>query len=282
MNEQQDFMNTQRQPAIFFHVGLGKVASTYLQYRFFPNLQGVSYIQRTRYRKAPQIIDREQAFPYLVSREFDRQLPEEVAWFSRYYHDVQPLILLRRHDEWIASQYRRYLKNGGQASLPSFLDLEHDQGKWKISEVNFMQYIRALEQHFEHAPLVYFHADFKADPYAFFNQIATDIGATFKWEDLDLEPFHASYSDKQLRFMRKYGSKFFNPRRKLPDQPVLRWLKRRSEMVGSYALLYTSQLLPKDWVEDVELYPRDYLQAIRSFYQDDWEACLTYANNPTQ
>ncbi len=275
-------MDTSRQPPIFFHVGLGKVASTYLQYRFFPKLQGVRYIQRTRYRQAPHIIHKEQAFPYLVSREFDRQLPAEVAWFGHYYHDVQPLILLRRHDEWIASQYRRYLKNGGQASLPLSLDLEHDQGKWKISEVHFMQYIRALEYHFDHPPLVYFHADFKADPNAFFNQMARDIGVTFNWDTLDLEPFHASYSDKQLKFMRKYGSKFFNPRRKLPNQRVLRWLKRRSEMLGSYALLYTSQLLPKDWVNDIELYPPDYLQAIRAFYQDDWEACLTYAKQTNQ
>lgn len=275
-------MNTSRQPAIFFHVGLGKVASTYLQYRFFPKLNGIRYIQRTRYRKAPAIIEQEKAFPYLVSREFDRQLPQEVAWFSGYFRDVQPIILLRRHDEWIASQYRRYLKNGGNLPLSEFLDLKHDQGRWKQAEVRFMPYIQTLAAHFDHPPLVYFHADFKADPGAFFEQLATAMGVSFDPESLDLRPFHASYADKQLRFMRKYGSAFFRAGRTLPRNPWLRWLKRRSEMLASYALLYSSILLPEDWVKDVELYPADQLQAIRDFYQDDWEACLQYAGKVTQ
>lgn len=275
-------MGTAQNPSIFFHVGLGKVASTYLQYRFFPKLQGIRYIQRTSYRTAPQIIEQEQAFPYLISREFDRQLPQEIAWFSRYFRDVKPILLLRRHDEWIASQYRRYLKNGGRASLRNFLDLNSDQGRWKQEEVRFMRYIRTLEAHFDHSPLVYFHADFKADPIAFFRQLAADTGTTFDPEAINLSPFHASYSDKQLRFMRKYGSRLFNPARMLPRHPILRWCKRRSELLTSYSLLYASSLLPESYVQDIELYPDDYLKAIRSFYQEDWEACLQYAQKPTQ
>ena len=45
-----------KQPEIYFHVGLGKVASTYLQHRFFPKLKGIHYIKSTRYRRSLQII----------------------------------------------------------------------------------------------------------------------------------------------------------------------------------------------------------------------------------
>jgi hypothetical protein len=270
-------MVTTHQPWIYFHVGLGKVASTYLQYQFFPKLQGIRYIQRTQYRKAPDLIQQEQAPKYLVSREFDRQLPEEVKWFGQYFQHVKPILLLRRHDAWIASQYRRYLKNGGRASLEGFLDLEHDQGRWRLAEVRFMPYIQALEQQFSFKPLVLFHEDFKADPQAFFQRLAGEMGVTYDLDRIDLQPSHTSYTDKQLRFMRKYGSYLFRSGRILPQQPLARWLKRRSEMLLSYTLLYSSQLLPEAWVQDEELYPAEYLRAIRQYFQEDWEACRAYA-----
>jgi hypothetical protein len=275
-------MASNAKPWIYFHVGLGKVASTYLQYRFFPKLQGIRYIQRTLYRRAPQLIRKEQATRYLVSREFDRQLPDEVAWFSQCFRNVRPILLLRRHDAWIASQYRRYLKNGGRATMEAFLDLEKDQGRWQLEEVRFMRYIQALEQAFDFPPLVLFHEDFKANPQAFFRYLAEEMDVTYDPHSIDLQPFHASYTEKQLRYMRKYGSRLFRKGRALPRQPVARWLKRRSEMLLSYTLLYGSQLLPEEWVQDVELYPPDYLRAIREYYQADWEACCAYAQQPIQ
>ena len=60
------------QPEIYFHVGLGKVASTYLQHRFFPRLKGIHYIKSTRYRRSPQIIKDTNYDKYFISREFDR------------------------------------------------------------------------------------------------------------------------------------------------------------------------------------------------------------------
>lgn len=51
--------------------------SYYLQYAFFPKLQGIHYIQRTRYRKSPQIIEQKNHERYLIPREFDQQLEDE-------------------------------------------------------------------------------------------------------------------------------------------------------------------------------------------------------------
>lgn len=272
-------MTAEKHPRVYFHVGLGKVASTYLQYRFFPKLQGLQYIQRTQYRKSPEIIRKGNADQYLVSREFDRQLPEEVEWFTSHFPDAHPIILLRHHDQWIASQYRRYVKNGGHLLLKEFLDLHSNQGPWKIEEAQFFPYIQTLEKHFKKAPLVLFYEDLKKDPQAFFDALASFMNATYEWNELDLSPFHASYSEKQLKFMRKWGSRFFNKNRKLPNHPIPRWLKRRSEMLGSYLLLYAALLVPDQWVEQETLYPEAYMQQIRDYFQEDWEACVSYAKN---
>jgi len=263
-------------PAVFFHVGLGKVASTFLQYRFFPQLTGLCYIQRTRYRQAPQIIREGNCYKYLVSREFDRQLKEEVQWFAGHYPRARPILLLRRHDQWIASQYRRYVKNGGHLKLEEFLDLDSDQGRWKQEEVYFMPYIHALEQAFAYSPLVLFYEDFKQHPKHFYETLAGYLGAGYHYQAIDQRPFHASYTEKQLKYMRKYGSRLFCSGRALPSQPLLRWLKRRSEMLTSYLLLYAAKLAPAGWVSREILYPQAYMERIRAFYQADWEACQAY------
>ena len=44
------------EPEIYFHVGLGKVASTYLQNKVFNNLEGIHYIPKNKYRSSIDII----------------------------------------------------------------------------------------------------------------------------------------------------------------------------------------------------------------------------------
>ena len=43
----------------------------------------------------------------LVSRELDRQFEAEIIRFSNQYKNVTPIIVLRRHEEYFASQYKR-------------------------------------------------------------------------------------------------------------------------------------------------------------------------------
>ncbi|MCK4344067.1 MAG: hypothetical protein KAX05_02190 [Bacteroidales bacterium] len=52
---------------IFKHDGMGKAASTFLQYNVFPKLKDICYIQRTRYRRAKKIISKGKHKKYLVS-----------------------------------------------------------------------------------------------------------------------------------------------------------------------------------------------------------------------
>ena len=89
-------------PEIYFHLGLGKVASTYLQYAFFPKLEGIHYIQRTRYRFTPGIVASQPGNRFFVSREMDQQLEAEVIKFARHFPQTKAILLLRRHDSWIA------------------------------------------------------------------------------------------------------------------------------------------------------------------------------------
>ena len=150
-------MAVKKQPEIYFHVGLGKTASTYLQYAFFPKLEGIHYVQRTQYRFYHSILSKNEYEKYFFSREIDQQLEAEVSQFAQHYPDTKPIIIFRRHDGWIASQYRRYIKNGSSRSFKDFLDLENDMGIWHKRDVTFRPMLDILEKYFSEKPLVLFH-----------------------------------------------------------------------------------------------------------------------------
>ena len=143
-------------PDIYIHVGLGRAGSTFLQYRVFPRMKGLYYIQRTRFRKARKIIGRGEHAKYLVSGELDPRIMENyLKDFSNPLSYARPIMVVRRHDEWIASQYRRYLKNSNHWTFKEFFDLDEDQGYWKKYQLYYYPLIELLEKYFEHKPLMY-------------------------------------------------------------------------------------------------------------------------------
>lgn len=123
---------------IYFHVGTGKTGTTFLQYRVFSKFRDIYYIQRTRYKNAKKIINGSNYEKYLISREFDQQLEHEVKLFSADFPDAIPMIVFRRHDGYIASQYRRFVKNGFTGDFSEFFDLEKDKGFFKKTRLRLL------------------------------------------------------------------------------------------------------------------------------------------------
>ena len=238
-------MTSNRPKQIYFHVGLGKTGTTYLQYALFPKLKGIHYIQRTKWYQG--VIDgiKGSNFPsYLVSREFDVQMEEEVSRFAQHFPDAHPIIVFRRHDGWIASQYRRFAKNGIHVDFDGFIDIDHDQGMWKLNELIFMDKIRLLEKTFTHKPLVLFQEDLKRDPYAFFDQIAAFTGSTYEREAVSLSAIHPSYEEKQLKAVRKFSRFLFPAQETRSRKTLLGWLQWRRLQITSYLIMYAALLLP--------------------------------------
>ena len=157
--------NSTSKKQIFFHVGTGKTGTTFLQYRVFPYLQGIEYIQRTRYKKSKQIIQKSQNTKLLVSREFDRQLQNEIEWFAESYPNATPIIVFRRQDSYIASQYRRFVKNGFTGAFTTFFDLKNNQGFFEQKHACYMQQIALLEKTFNQKPIVLIYEKGKIIPF---------------------------------------------------------------------------------------------------------------------
>jgi hypothetical protein len=270
-----------KEKQIFFHVGLAKTASTWLQLKVFPKFRGIYYVKNTWYHRYASIINRSQHPKVLVSREFDRQLEREVSRFAALYPHARPIIVLRRHDSWIASQYRRRVKNGFGLPFEAFFDLEKDQGYWKQSDLYFLPKLRLLEKYFSLRPMVLFYEDLTADPMDFVDRIARFCGVDYDKNHIALIPYHASYTDKQLKVLRRVSRYIVPPVQEFSGSRIWRWLQKRSRSLFLYSVLYPSLLIPDAWLPEEELIPNEQLERIRKQYAEDWQQCLEYAEAVT-
>lgn len=254
---------------------MGKTASTYLQYAFFPKLKGITYVQRTQFTQYPQLIKNSADPVVLVSNEFDRQLESETAKIARLFPNANIIIVLRRHDSWIASQYRRFIKNGCDFRFDEFLNLKEDGGFWKKEELLFLPKLHYLENLFGKPPLVLLHKDLKEDPLAFFNIIAQFLGVSYDKEDISLTPRHRSYSEKQLKAIRLCSPYKDEPKRH--PNALIHFIKRKWRQIVCYSILYPSALLPESWFGNEPLINPEDLLAVKNYYREDWDSCLDYA-----
>lgn len=264
------------QKEVFLHVGLGKAASTYLQQKVFPRLRGVRYIPRRRYARAAEIIAAGPPGKYLVSREFGLEFERKVSEFAQRCPTASPIIVLRRHDEWIASQFRRYVKNGWHRSFEAFFDRERDVGLWKRSDLEFFAKLRLLEAQFGRPPLVLFHEVLRHEPLRFIDSLADHMGARWDQRRVSLDPVHRSYNDKQLRFMRSASRIIFRHRGVRAYQEETR-VGRRARMLVCYAVLAVGRVVPAAWVSEEPLIRAETLAGIRDDYREDWQRCLDFA-----
>lgn len=271
-------MNRQSHPPrVTFHPGLAKTASTWLQHRFFPRLSGAWYLPRRLYRRYPEVINRGEHRNYIVSREFDRQFAREVTRFAGHFPHAGTIILLRRHDRYVASQYRRFIKNANYADFTDFLDLKADRGVWKQDEIRFLPMLRLLRDNFDRPPLVLFHQDLLDDPHRVLGAMARYAGTEYRPEEIDLERVHPSHGEKQLKVMRAITRRL--PRRPHPQASnrLLHWLLVRSRLLSVHAVLAAARLVPASLVDPAPLVDPERLERIREFYADDWEACRAFA-----
>lgn len=267
---------------VFFHPGLGKTGTTYLQYKFFPKIKDIHYIQRTKYHKATAIIEASSAQKHLVSREFDNQFDDEVDRFAADFPHAWPILVLRRHGSWMASQYRRATKNGLGITFDELVDIEHNQGRWDKKVLDFYPKIQKLEASFSHKPLVLFYDELKNAPHSFMGKMARFMGTTYNPNEVSLKNKHVSYNEKQLKLIRHVAMKTFRNWQK-PDSQAARDRQRRLRKFLSHFVMYTYWLVPEGEWSSAPLIEPGKLEHIDKFYEGDWQKCLEYARaNPLE
>jgi hypothetical protein len=239
----------------------------------------IHYIPTTRYYSYRAIISKGQHKCYLISREFDQQFEREVSTFAKLFPHGKTIMLLRRHDSWIASQYRRFAKNGFYKPFEAFMDMVHNEGRFKKEDLDYFKKIEFLETHLSAAPLVLLYDDFLAHPLSCIEQIAQYCNANIDLNTLSTKPKHTSYNTKQIKAMQAYGRIFKPGEKKLSKNPILKFFQRMPVLAVRYSVLYGSLLMPKGLFGNKLLINPDSLAIIHQHTQADWDKCVAYAKS---
>lgn len=268
-----------KEKQIYFHVGMGRAASTYLQYDVFPFFKKVDYIQRTRYKKFGKIISKKGPGAFFTSREFDQQFEEEVSKFAKEFPDTHAIVVFRRHDGWIASQFRRFVKNGNHLTFKEFIDIENDKGLFSIADLSYFPKIQYLEKHFTKKPLVVFYEEMISNPYSFIDRIAGYMNAEYDRKDINLDKRHSSYNKNQIRAIHWVGNYFNIRKRRVFKNSFLHFLWRIYLGAIRYSILYIAKILPNSMFDQGPLIDPKELEEVKEYFTSDWEKCLKYAED---
>ena len=257
---------------IFFHVGLSKTGSTFLQHQVFPKLKGIYYLPTLKYRHALKLLPKIHDERVLVSREFDQQFEQEVKKFSAQYPQAYPIIVLREHSNWAVSNYKRFVKNGHAISFKEFIDIERDKGLFKKIDFDYERYIDLLEQYFAQKPLILFYEDLQKEPFKFVRKIMDYTGAELSYSDVNWNPRHVSYDIDSLKLVRTLSNKIqFQKKLEVHIKPR-GFLYNLYANIVRYSILYASKLFPKSWFPTEEFINPAEIEELRQYFSPQWDS----------
>tara|TARA_B100000683_G_scaffold277941_1_gene341051 strand:- start:1833 stop:2660 length:828 start_codon:yes stop_codon:yes gene_type:complete len=253
---------------IYFHVGTGKTGSTFLQKRIFPLLKEIYYIPSNRYHKIFQEIEKSLATKILVSREFDQQLEREIKSFSKKHPSTTPIIVFRRHDGYIASQYRRFVKNGFIGNFQTFFDLQNNEGYFKKSDLDYKSQVALLKKYFTKEPIVFTYKDFNENTQKFIKKWTEIMNCTIDNKKVNWSKKHTSYSEHQLKVIKKFGKLINLTKRRVFKNTILHLIWRIYLGSIRYLILHLAFLAPKN---NKKLIKEEELEAVKKHFQEDWK-----------
>lgn len=251
-------------PEIFFHLGLGKTGTKFLQYDFFPFLKNTIYIHRWDIQKTLSFLEGINTSKKIVySGEYDIEIEDIVQKISENFPDSGIILVFRRQDEWILSHYKRFLKNGYHLKFRDFFNLK-DGFYYKPKDLFFYPKIEFIISKMKRKPLLLNYDSLRKNPETFLREICDYIGEDIF--SLNIRKRHESYSRKQVKFSYLVSSFLdFTP----SENKIRRFL---FVLPVRYSVLYLGKILPE---LSFDIFPSEKeLEEIREFYREDWEKCL--------
>jgi hypothetical protein len=267
---------------IFFHVGLPKAASTFLQRNVFTKFKNLHFIKKHDFKRHQQIIESSDADKILLSIELNinvesgRTKMESVA---RNYPGSKPILVLRKHSSWVKSKYKYYLRKHGEADFNNYFDISDHHGILPAKELHFFEKIKLLEQEYQTRPLVLFQKELINNPSGFIDAIAAFVGAEYDLNEIKLNTVKKSYNDKQLYYVRRFNRSYhFDENKGKGVGRKMNKLYKKLSALYLHSVAFGGALMPYPrQLKEQPLIDKETLKRVDEMFSDDWNKCLQYA-----
>ena len=265
---------------IFFHIGLHKTGTTFLQKAVFPKWKDIEYIVWPNLEIFLRLDPKK---TYLVSREGlsgQNWAPHEVRdrsmkKLSELFPGAKIIISFRNHVGYINSSYRQYLQRGGTLVFEKYFDIIGDNGLMKKGDFLYKRKIESICTHFNQMPFIFLHEEIKDDLQGLLYEMQKFIGGQPPLtKDIKRTYFNKSvgyYPAQVLRKLNAYTQSELNPKGKLKlNQGVLEKLRLNPRSVCQKWLSF---------FPDKSFISKQQADAIQQYYKHDWEYIKSCAKN---
>ena len=262
---------------ITFHLGLPKVASTFLQKEIFPNLNNISFHRKRKFNEYKNLKEEKLTCSHLFSSEYDRGLEETVDEITGLFPDAKIIFLVRRHDKWILSKYKYYIRKHGSMKFENLIDVDSNNGFWKREELLFKNKIEYIEKRCKTKPLILPHSLLCTNPDSFIQRINQYLGTSLNSKAKKHVIVNKSFNEKQLIFLRKFNQ-IYKYREIKTSYKLINRIHYKYREFLLHIVGFTGRFLPKSLVQKNPLIKdENILSRIREYYKKDWDFCLEYS-----
>jgi hypothetical protein len=272
-------MTSTKDKIVFFHVGLPKTASTFLQLNVFPKFQGIGFIKKHDFKRKDSLIEHSSHDRILLSIELDldgKGGKEKVNDVAEKYNNVFPIIVLRKHGSWLSSKYKYYLRKHGYRKFEDFYHPEGENGVLSDQNLQFYPKIEMLSQKFKNRPLVLFQEELKNKPFKIIDLLAEYTGASYSKNDIRIKTVKKAYSAKQLKLVRRFN-KFYNFNKSGIKTKTMRFAYKKVSGLFLHTVAYLGALVPERAFKNETLIPKERVKEVNDAFQHDWQKCIDYA-----
>jgi hypothetical protein len=259
---------------IYFHLGLPKVASTFLQLNIFPYFKGLEFNGKHRFEEFRNYEPSEESGDTLFSSEFDRGLEDVVDAAVERFPEAKFFLMVRRHDKWLVSRYKYYIRKHGHKSFEEFIDLDNNRGEWKLEELMWSKKLQYILEKSNNDCLFLRQKDLRKYPDFFYQKLSEFLGHELSPKAKKNKVVNKSFKTKQLlvlrRFNRAYRYEELRTNSRFVNRLHYRYRQYLLHIIAFFAQFLPSFMIPNEpFIEDETI-----LDRVMEYYRDDWNACL--------